>query len=211
MRIMKSNSVITFNVCKGSLSSSDYKELWIGESFEERQRKLLDVIIEKNKKNNAGVEGIENKDLLPSPNMQYIREVIFSVDDTVTIDAIREIIPSIAQRFDIECFQIAIDRQANQAHLLFDWYSRSKGECVYLYPSKKMEFTVFLMRELKLPHTEESRQWLKRFLIEEYSHDQNIFKTLMEGLKPSHYGQHGFYIMRVLIQLGEYICKGQVR
>ena len=209
MRVMKSNSIIMFSICQGDLTG--YSELWIGETFEERQKKLLDVIIERNKRNNKGVEYLTEKDLMPSPNMQFIREVIFTVDDSVSVSDIKEIVPLIAKRFTIECFQIAIDRQENKAHLLFDWYDRKLGECVYLYPSKKVEFTVVLMRELKLPHTEESRQWLKRFLIEEYSHDKNIFRSLMEGLKPSHYGEHEYYIMRVLIQLGEYICKGQAK
>ena len=157
---MIGTSLLTFNETPTDLSV--YEDSWCGNTIEEREKRLLDEIRQWHINdlglaNEDDIQKLEQRNpyaLLPSKNMRFIREISFPVINAVTVDDIREIIPKIRDKFVIDCFQVAIDREGMVAHMVFDWFDRSRGNCVYLYPNKRVRFSVFLVRELDLPRPE---------------------------------------------------------
>ena len=190
MTVMKESSLLTFNNTPKDLSA--FGECWISESIAEREEKILAEIRawhirEHHLDTEEAVRRLEEHmpyALLPSKNIRLIREVSFPIGDAVTIDDLKEIIPKLREKFVIDCFQAAIDRRQHVARMVFDWYDRSHGGCVYLYPNKRVRLSVFLVRELTYPDlTDGYEMWLRHFLQEDYKENPGIFQKMAEHVK----------------------------
>ena len=166
--IMTGSNILTFDNSPSDLSC--YEEHWLSETIAEREvRVLSDIrawhIRDKKLETEERIKKLEEESpyaLLPSKNIRFIRDVVFPVDEDVTVGVEKtaasfsvlgyvtvgdlvDIIPKIRERFVIDGFQAAIDRDNQTAHMVFDWFDRSNGHCVYLYPNKRVRFSVFLV------------------------------------------------------------------
>ena len=214
---MKGNSLLTFHDAEGDLSK--FEDHYVQESISDREKVLL-IEIRKRRIKELRLESeeeimeSEKKSpyiLLPSKNIRLIREISFPVGDEVTIDDLRAILPKIKSKFTIDCFQVAIDHEAKTAHMIFDWYDRHRGECVYLYPNRRVRLSVFLVRELDLPRPEGYEFWLRHFLQEDFKEDGSIFKSVSEELKHARLSRKGYSVVRNAIQYAELVCKRIVK
>lgn len=214
---MKESSLLTFNNTPKDLSA--FGEYWISESIAEREEKILAEIRawhirEHHLDTEEAVRRLEEHmpyALLPSKNIRLIREVSFPIGDAVTIDDLKEIIPKLREKFVIDCFQAAIDRRQHVARMVFDWYDRSQGSCVYLYPNKRVRLSVFLVRELDLPRPDGYEMWLRHFLQEDYKENPGIFQKMAEHVKHVRLGRRGYNIVRDALQYAELVCKNLIK
>lgn len=215
--IMTGSNILTFDNNPSDLSS--YEEHWLSETIAEREvRVLSDIrawhIKDKKLETEERIKKLEEESpyaLLPSKNIRFIRDVVFPVDEDVTVGDLVDIIPKIRERFVIDGFQAAIDRDQQMAHMVFDWFDRSNGHCVYLYPNKRVRFSVFLVRELGLPRPEGYEMWLRHFLLQDYKSDPQIFNRLTEHIKHLKLGRRGYVIVRDALQYTELVCKNLIR
>ena len=147
------------------------KEMWVGETYAEREAKIVAYIMEKTFST-------------PHVNMKYIREIIFKIKEDTTIDDLKKLAGLIKEKCVIDCFQITINRRGNIAHLLFDWYDYKKAECFYLYDSYQLTLSVLILRELQLPIPNNlTGKWIKYFIQYDQSKNPTIFNDLMDEIK----------------------------
>jgi hypothetical protein len=214
---MKESNILTFNNTPSDLTG--FPEHWLCETVVEREVKILgDIrawhIMNHRLKTEKDVRELEKNSpyaLLPSKNIRFIREISFPVDEHVTIDDLKDIMPLLRQKFVIDCFQAAIDRRQHVARMVFDWYDRSHGSCVYLYPNKRVRLSVFLVRELDLPRPDGYEMWLRHFLQEDYKENPGIFQKMAEHVKHVRLGRQGYNIVRDALQYAELVCKNLIK
>ena len=129
----------------------------------------------------------------------------------MTVDDLKEVIPGIREKFVIDCFQVAIDRERQVAHMVFDWYDRSHGHCVYLYPHKRVRLSVFLVQELDLARPDGYELWLRHFLLEDYREDPQLFQKMTEYMKHLRLCRRGYNLVRGALQYAELVCRNIVK
>ena len=100
------NDILKIEVAKQDLKETP--EYWASESYETMIGKLQKLVEAK-----TGYP--------PCRNTKVIREVSFKITSRTTLEQIRELLNDIENDYNISCFQIAIDRGNNTAHLLFTW------------------------------------------------------------------------------------------
>ena len=83
-------------------------EYWQGESYSERIKTIQAVVQEKTT-------------YLPTKKLQSVREGVFKVPSTITVEQLVDLSKALRRWYKIDCFQIAINRTDNTAHMLFDW------------------------------------------------------------------------------------------
>lgn len=214
---MKGNSLLSFHDVQGDLTK--FKDHWVLEEISSRQQDILKEIRKRRIKelmleSEEEISTLEKKTpyaLLPSKNIRIIREITFPVGDEVVLDDLKDLLPKIKSKFTIDCFQVAIDHDSHTAHMVFDWYDRHRGECVYLYPNKRIRFSVFLIRELDLPRPEGFEFWLRHFLMEDYKEDSKIFKSVSEELKHVRLSRKSYNVLQNSVQYAELVCKKLVK
>lgn len=175
------------------------KELWVGESYVDRQAKIIASIVEEN-----GAE--------PHANMKFIREVTFTIKKSTTMDQLKELAVAIREKCVIDCFQISINRQQNVAHMLFDWYDYKNHQCFYLYEAYQMAMSAMIVRKLRLnfPKRLEDK-WLRYFLTVEYNEDVEVYQQLLEELKHKHLSKRQYALVQQMTKYVENVCKGTSR
>ena len=189
--------IIKFSKGKKDLKSAT--EMWIGESFASRRDKILSFIEHK-----TGFP--------PSPNMQFIREGIFRIKSTTTLEQLRALAVKIKEECTIDCFQISINRRQNQARMLFDWYDYKEGKCFYLFSTYQMNLSVLIVRFLDLPLPRQiAPTWFRYFLLREYKDDKNSFRQLLDLLKHSKLTKKQFRLLKDSITYIENLCQGLVK
>ena len=214
---MKGNSLLSFHDAAGDLTK--FADRWIMETIESRESVIVKEIRSKRIKemmleSEEEIADLEKKSpyaLLPSKNIRLIREITFPVTSEVTVEDLKDIVPKIRAKFTIDCFQVAIDHESNTAHMVFDWYDRRHGECVYLYPNKRIRLSVFLVRELDLPRPEGYEFWLRHFLLEDFKEDDQIYKSDSEELKHIRLSRKTYTVLRNSVQYAELVCKKLVK
>lgn len=214
---MKNNSLLIFNNSPTDLAV--FNERWIGETIVEREERILAEIrawhIREHRLNTEeAVKRLEERmpsAFLPSKNIRFIRELSFPVGDAVTVEDLKEITPKLRKKFVIDCFQVAIDRTHQTAHMVCDWYDRSSRSCVYLYPNKRIRLSVFLVRELDLPRPDGYEMWLRHFLLQDYKENPGIFHRMTEQIKHARLGRRGYNIVRDALQYAELVCKNLIK
>lgn len=214
---MKGNSLLTFHDVEGDLTK--FVDHWAQESIADREKVIL-AEIRKRRIKELGLESdeeimeSEKKSpyiFLPSKNIRLIREISFPVGDEVTIDELKEILPKIKTKFIIDCFQVALDHETKTAHMIFDWYDRHRGECVYLYPNRRVRLSVFLVRELDLPRPDGYELWLRHFLLEDFKEDGSIYQSVSEELKHARLSRKSYNVVQNTVQYAELVCKRMVK
>lgn len=214
---MKESNILTFNNTPSDLTG--FPEHWLCETVAEREVKILgDIrawhIMNHRLTTEKAVRELEKNSpyaLLPSKNIRFIREISFPVDEHVTIDDLKDIMPLLRQKFVIDCFQAAIDRDRQIAHMVFDWYDRSHGKCVYLYPHKRVCLSVFLVRELDLPRQKDYQLWIRHFLQEDYKDRPQIFDIMTEQVKHFRLGRRAYNFLRDCVLYAELACTGVIK
>ncbi|MBR0524099.1 MAG: hypothetical protein IJK09_03990 [Prevotella sp.] len=191
------DNVIKFSPRKTDLANSS--EIWVGESYASRRDKIVSFIE-------------ENTEFPPSPNMKYIREGIFRIKKTTTMEQLRRLAERIKEECVIDCFQISINRHLNQARMLFDWYDYKENKCFYLFTTYQMNLSVLIIRFLDLPLPSNiTPQWLRYFILREYNDNKNSFKELLERLKYARLSKKQFLLLNDIIAYAEKVCQGIVK
>ena len=171
------------------------KEFWVGDTYAARQEKIIAA--------NGSV---------PHANMKFIREVVFEIKKTTTLDELKSLARSIKEECVIECFQISINRQKSVAHMLFDWYDYKAKQCFYLYESYQMAMSAMIVRKLRLPFPQKlSSKWLRYFLTREYKENPVIYQQLLEELKHKQLTKKNFRLIRQMTEYVEDVCESSAR
>ena len=130
-------------------------EYWQSESYSERIKIIEAVVMDKTT-------------YPPTKKLQSVREGVFKVPPTITVEQLVDLSKALRRWYKIDCFQIAINRTDNTAHMLFDWIDRETGQSIYYNTSESIILTVFVLRFLNLPKPENTRTWFRYDLLWEY-------------------------------------------
>lgn len=169
-------------------------EYWQSATFQEREAEIV--------KANGSV---------PSPNMQFIREVVFHIKESTTMEHLRDLIGLVQERLMIECFQIAINREESRAHLLFDWYDRENQRCRHLTDTHQLKLSTLVVRELEIDDIELKEQFLRYFLMEDFTDYPDGFRKCMDFLHHARPSKLIYRIMRNSLLYAEKKCEGLVK
>lgn len=173
-------------------------EYWQENSYDERYQAILAAIME--------VRGY-----LPSKRMQPIREGVFKVQDSTTIDEVVTIAKELKRPYKIDCFQVSIDRRNNTAHLLFDWNKRETGDSFFLNRSQQIAMSVKILRFLKLPRPKGTELWRRQFLVGEYEDNPEVFRSVLGNLKHAKLGKRSYRIVNDALTYMQQKCEGLVK
>ena len=191
---MMNNDIVNILLRETDLDST--AEFWEGDSCERRMYSIKNFI-----ERNTGY--------LPSKNMRPLREVVFTVEETTTIDDLLHLGKKIKKRYSIDLFQCSIDRVANTAHLLFDWYDRKRKKCVYLNHRQRIFFSVYIVHILGLSRS--SEQWLFYYLSCEYMDNPKVFSSIKSQLKRAKLGKRSYQILCDSLTYIQQKCQGFVK
>lgn len=186
------------DVIKFSNRNSDLdktSESWQGESYEHRLDAIMDNIV-------------KTTGFAPSKNMQPIREGVFQINDSTTIDDLRDLSNRIKEVYLMDCFQISIDRETNTAHMLFDFNIRDTAKSVVLNRSEQIVLSVMILRYLDLPRPECAEEWLGYFLKGRFTDDEDVFDNWLDNLKHKKLNKNDFNIAKEMSIFVKQICKG---
>lgn len=186
------------DVIKFSNRNSDLdktSESWQGESYEHRLDAIIDNIV-------------KTTGFAPSKNMQPIREGVFQINDSTTVDDLRDLSNRIKEVYLMDCFQISIDRETNTAHMLFDFNIRDTAKSVVLNRSEQIVLSVMILRYLDLPRPECAEEWLGYFLKGRFTDDEDVFDNWLDNLKHKKLNKNDFNIAKEMSIFVKQICKG---
>ena len=155
-------------------------EYWQGESYSERIKTIQAVVQEKTT-------------YLPTKKLQSVREGVFKVPSTITVEQLVDLSKALRRWYKIDCFQIAINRTDNTAHMLFDWIDRETGQSIYYNTSESIILTVFVLRFLN------------------YYEDPKIFDHFLDFLKHSRPSKRIYRLAYEMKTFSELLCKGLVK
>ncbi len=186
------------DVIKFSNRNSDLdktSESWQGESYEHRLDAIMDNIV-------------KTTGFAPSKNMQPIREGVFQIKESTTVDDLRDLSNRIKEVYLMDCFQISIDRETNTAHMLFDFNIRDTAKSVVLNRSEQIVLSVMILRYLDLPRPECAEEWLGYFLKGRFTDDEDVFDNWLDNLKHKKLNKNDFNIAKEMSIFVKQICKG---
>lgn len=190
------DDVIKFSVRRQDLDRTD--EFWQGDTFDVRWKSIMDNIV-------------STTGFSPSKNMEPIREGVFQVSASTTVDDLRGLSVHIAKMYGIDCFQIAIDRSTGTAHLLFDFNIRGHAKSVVINRSQQIALSVLILRYLDLPRPAGAELWLGYFLKDKFNDDPEAFSSLLRKMKHARLGKKSYALARDMILYVQQMCKGQVK
>ena len=148
-------------------------EYWQGESYSERIKTIQAVVQEKTT-------------YLPTKKLQSVREGVFKVPSTITVEQLVDLSKALRRWYKIDCFQIAIT-------------------------SESIILTVFVLRFLNLPKPENTRTWFRYDLLWEYYEDPKIFDHFLDFLKHSRPSKRIYRLAYEMKTFSELLCKGLVK
>lgn len=182
---MKMNGFYTFErSCQDLARTAEY---WQTESFEDRNSYIVDCY--------QATYGAS-----PYKNMQYLREMTFSVGQSVTLDDLIKLAAKIRQVFVIDCFQISIDREAGVAHLLFDFMNKETMTIIQINQSNFINLEVLIIKRLGLPIPDDLRsQWSYHSLRCARKEDSNVFRSLLAECSHLKLNKYHYSILKDLI------------
>lgn len=190
------DSVIKFTCRSTDLDRTE--EFWQCDTVDVRWDAIMDNIVK--------VTGLS-----ASKNMQPLREGVFLVKDSTTIDDLRGMADLIKQWYKIDCFQISIDRSTNTAHMLFDFNDREKAKSVVINRSQQIALSVMILRYLHLPRPKGSEQWLAYFLKDRFNDNPDAFATLLDKLKHAKLGKESFNLASDVLNYVQQMCQGTLK
>ena len=175
------------------------KEFWQSDTYDERENAIRSFIV-------------NVKKAPPSPNMQYIREGIFPIIASTTMEELQELAVRIKELCTIDCFQISINRKTKTCRMLFDWYDYEKQKCYYLYEAPRLNLSVLILRHLRLPLPKNlDSKWLRYFLAREYDENPNCYKELLDRLKHAGLSKEKYALAKKTIDYVWKVCSGTTR
>ena len=187
------DDVIKFSNRNTDLEKTE--ELWVGTGYDDRLDDIMDNIV-------------KTTGFAPSKNMQPIREGVFQIMDSTTVDDLKDLAERIKEVYLIDCFQIAIDRDHNTAHMLFDFNIRDKGKSVVLNRSEQIVLSVMILRYLDLPRPECADEWMGYFLKGRYTDDEDVFENWLNNLKHKKLNKNDFNLAKEMSIFVKQMCQG---
>lgn len=187
------DDVIKFSNRNTDLEKTE--ELWVGTGYDDRLDDIMDNIV-------------KTTGFAPSKNMQPIREGVFQIMDSTTVDDLKDLAERIKEVYLIDCFQIAIDRDHNTAHMLFDFNIRDKGKSVVLNRSEQIVLSVMILRYLDLPRPECADEWMGYFLKGRFTDDEDVFENWLNNLKHKKLNKNDFNLAKEMSIFVKQMCKG---
>lgn len=141
------NDILKIEVAKQDLKETP--EYWASESYETMIGKLQKLVEAK-----TGYP--------PFRNTKVIREVSFKITSRTTLGQIKELLSDIENDYNISCFQIAIDRGSNTAHLLFTWiHPRTALPVRFNNKTKVKLLSAYFVRRLHLDYPKDMTEWVR--------------------------------------------------
>ena len=186
--------VIRFTEPAGDLQQTP--EYWQQESYQERSEATVNTIVD--------LTGFP-----PSPNMKYIREGVFGIKPDTTMEELRELAARIKESCVIDCFQIAIDREKNECHMLFDWYDRNNVKAYHLYKSKQISLSVLILRVLDIPMQLLSDVWVVHYMTQLSREIPDIAEMCLDTVAHSKYRKALHQYMTLALMHSKKVCASQ--
>ena len=85
--------------------------------------------------------------------------------------------------YNISCFQIAIDRGSNTAHLLFTWiHPRTALPVRFNNKTKVKLLSAYFVRRLHLEYPKDMTEWVRYFIMDAYIEDKSVFRKALASL-----------------------------
>lgn len=162
------NDILKIEVAKQDLKEAP--EYWASESYETMIGKLQKLVEAK-----TGYP--------PFRNTKVIREVSFKITSRTTLGQIKELLSDIENDYNISCFQIAIDRGSNTAHLLFTWiHPRTALPVRFNNKTKVKLLSAYFVRRLHLEYPKDMTEWVRYFIMDAYIEDKSVFRKALASL-----------------------------
>lgn len=162
------NDILKIEVAKQDLKETP--EYWASESYETMIGKLQKLVEAK-----TGYP--------PFRNTKVIREVSFKITSRTTLGQIKELLSDIENDYNISCFQIAIDRGSNTAHLLFTWiHPRTALPVRFNNKTKVKLLSAYFVRRLQLEYPKDMTEWVRYFIMDAYIEDKSVFRKALASL-----------------------------
>lgn len=187
------DDVIKFSNRNSDLEKTE--EFWVGSSYDDRLEDIMDNIV-------------KTTGFAPSKNMQPIREGVFQIKESTTVDDLKGLAVRINEVYLIDCFQISIDRDINTAHMLFDFNIRDKGKSVVLNRSEQIVLSVMILRYLDLPRPDCAEEWMGYFLKGRYTDNEDVFEDWLSNLKHKKLNKNDFNLAKEMSIFVKQMCKG---
>lgn len=172
-------------------------EYWESSSFEEKRRVMEEKFL-------------ECKNYPIHQNVKLFREMTFMVKASVSIGKVRKLCDIIRQRYKLECFQISIDREMCEAHLLFVWADESLKSIV-LQDCDLRKLSVLVLRYLNLPRPKSMKTFVKFFLKDAYELDTDVFSNQLDLLSHARIPGINYSLVADALTYAEYMCKGELK
>ncbi len=194
----KNRRVIKFHQAFKNLEPMD--EHWEKETFEEREKKIFDLFLEK-----TGFP--------PTKHLSYLRECIIPILEVTTLEQLKDLSETWHQRYGIECIQIAIDRTKNNAHFLFDFIDRKKlahhvARCSYEFNSSHYKYMLMMIySHLELYQYDLPEDLVRYYLMFMYDNDSSVFQQTLKKIDNINLGKRSYRVIRNSIIYMEQICK----
>lgn len=162
------NDILKIEVAKQDLKETP--EYWASESYETMIGKLQKLVEAK-----TGYP--------PFRNTKVIREVSFKITSRTTLGQIKELLSDIENDYNISCFQIAIDRGSNTAHLLFTWiHPRTALPVRFNNKTKVKLLSAYFVRRLHLEYPKDMTEWVRYLIMDAYIEDKSVFRKALASL-----------------------------
>lgn len=172
-------------------------EYWESVNYEDALNEIRRVMISKN-------------GYPPLGNTKFIREGSFRIKVSTSIEELKQLGRSIKNKFSIDCFQIAVDRERSMATMLFKWVD-SEGKTVVLNHIAQIKLGVFILQELGLPRPQSTHLWLRYFLTYAYDKDRQVFKKQLDNLSHHDMSSVDMKLIRDILLYAEGMCEGQFK
>lgn len=194
-KIMIDNVITISDFHKGDLKRID--EYWSKATYDEMENSVIQCIKEK-------------RGFLPRANMKMIREISFQIKASTSIDQLRKLSNKIQKKYDLDCFQISIDRSNSIVHMLFSFINQ-EGQVVKFDWLMQIKISAIILRTLNLPRPISVRLWMRYFLYDAYEEDPQIFMKQLDAIEHGDIKRIDIPFMRDVLQYAEAMCKGQVK
>ena len=141
--------------------------------------------------------------------MKYIREGVFGIKPDTSMEELRELAARIKESCVIDCFQIAIDREKNECHMLFDWYDRNNVKAYHLYKSKQISLSVLILRVLDIPMQLLSDVWVVHYMTQLSREIPDIAEMCLDTVAHSKYRKALHQYMTLALMHSKKVCASQ--
>lgn len=190
------NDILKIEVAKQDLKETP--EYWASESYETMIGKLQKLVEAK-----TGYP--------PFRNTKVIREVSFKITSRTTLEQIRELLNDIENDYNISCFQIAIDRGNNTAHLLFTWIHPKTALPVRFNNKTRFKLlSAYFVRRLHLEYPKDMIEWVRYFIMDAYIEDKSVFSKALASLSKKEDSTDKTILVESLLY-AQYMSEGKVK